>query len=91
MSSRVNASHPHPFLTFPTAFCLSRMQPSDPPASLLSQDLCTSCFLFLESFYPRALLHSLDVCSNVTLSGMPSQTSYLKLSPQCSDTYTFTP
>lgn len=43
------------------------MQSSDPPASLLPQDLCTNDFFFLESFYPRALLHSLDVCSNVPI------------------------
>lgn len=53
----------HPFLIFPTAFCLSHMQPSDPPASLLPQDPLYQLLLFLESFFPQSTLAFFDVCS----------------------------
>ena len=56
-------------LLLPTSATLTS---SDVPGTLLPQGLCTSYFLFPEYFYSRALLHSLDICSNVTFSGRPS-------------------
>uniref|UniRef100_A0A8C0SZM7 Uncharacterized protein n=1 Tax=Canis lupus familiaris TaxID=9615 RepID=A0A8C0SZM7_CANLF len=55
-----------------TSPCVTTLTSSDVPGTLLPQGLCTSYFLFPEYFYSRALLHSLDICSNVTFSGRPS-------------------